>query len=131
MIGSCWFAYNAPGCFLWADVESSGRVHVVADYKFQHLPVEAVATEIHTRTLHLEVSRLQAIYAAPSMFPKRQTEHGYRTLEPEAPSESFARFGLPMYPAGSIETHGWQRVHDYLRLAPDGMPWLTFAPECR
>ena len=27
--------------------------------------------------------------------------------------------------------HGWQRVHDYLRPAPDGRPWLVVSPRCK
>lgn len=132
MIGACWFGYNAPGCFLWADVLPNGRVYVRLDYKFQHATVESAALEIQSRTRSLE-SKLTATYAPPEMFPKpkdlkSETRH---IIEAESPAETFARYGLPMYPAGSNHAHGWQRIHDYLRNAPDGQPWLMIAPACR
>jgi hypothetical protein len=80
------------------------------------------------RTRTLEIQRFTAIYADPEMFPSAKSER--RVMEAEAPSRIFARSGLPMIPSGSNLIHGWSRVHDYLRLAPDGRPWLVIDPSC-
>lgn len=134
MLGACAFGYNSPGCFLWADVLPSGRVYVRADYKFQRMPIEDVAREIKLRTIALDDgAKLSTVYGMPEMFPKARDDKqtGNRIAEAESPSEVFARFGVPMYPAGSNHEHGWQRIHDYLRLAPDGDPWLILSPACK
>lgn len=131
--GACFWGYNSPGCFLWARVLDSGRargrVYIQADYKFTRKPVEDVAKAIKAKSYDLGVPRLTAIYAHPKMFPKANPSKVI--IEAETPSESFARHGLPMIPAGSNDAHGWQRVHDYLRDAPDGLPWLIISPDCR
>lgn len=128
--GALYWGFNAHGCFLWAKVLKNGRVFIEADYKFIHMPVEAVAKEIKSRTSAMGIERLHAVYALPETFPApSQKERG--TLEAEAPSQTFARFGLPLVSSGGHRQHGWQRVHDFLRDAPDGKPWLVVSPECK
>lgn len=126
--GSLFWAYNTPGCFLWARVLPNGRVYVQKDYKFVRKPIETVAEEIEKRTLDLAIDRLAAVYADPEIFPKASPSK--TTIEAETPSQVFGRCGLGLIPAGTNREHGWQRIHDYLRDAPDGKPWLIISPEC-
>ena len=128
-IGGLFWSYNSPGTFVWAFVLSSGRIHVRADYKFVMTPIEDVASAITAKTRDIGITRLSSIFADPEMFPKT-TGKRTRIIEAETPSQTFARFGLPIVAAGSNREHGWQRVHEYLRVAPDGKPWMVLDPDC-
>jgi hypothetical protein len=49
----------------------------------------------------------------------------------EAPAQTFARYGVQLWPVDIGDTeHGWTRTHEFLRLAPDGKPWLVVSPRC-
>lgn len=122
LYGACWYRFNEPGCFLWARALDNGRIVVERDWKFIHKPVAVAAHEILIRSNELD-GRFKAIYAEPEMFPKAASETR-RAIEAETPSQIFARYGLSMTPAGGNVIHGWSRLHDYLRDAPDGQPWL-------
>jgi hypothetical protein len=122
-LGACFWGFNTPGCFVFARVLPSGRVIIRADLKFVRLPVAAVATQVLARATALGIDSFRAIYGNPEMFPST-TKTASSTLEPEAPSSMFGRAGLPMIPSGSNRIHGWARVHEFLRDAPDGVPWL-------
>jgi len=131
LLGSVYFRYNAPGCFIWADVEGSGRVRIIADLKFQHQSIESVVESIREQTKLLGLFKFSAVYADPEMFPPERENQKIRQLEAESPSEVFARFGLPLIASGGNRVHGWQRCNDFLRNAPDGKPWLIIHPRCK
>lgn len=128
--GACAYGFNVPGCFLWARVFPNGRVFVQADIKFVHKPIEVVAGMILRETSKLGLT-LHTTYADPALFPDYESQKVGATLEAEAPSETFARFDVPMVASGSDRVHGAQRIHDYLRDAPDGKPWLVFSPAAK
>jgi hypothetical protein len=120
-LGACFWGFNKPGCFVLARVLANGRVIIRADYKFIRTPVQEVAKQIHERAGKLGMV-MRAVYGNPEMFPSASKTR--TTLEADAPSTLFARAGLPMIPSGSNRLHGWARVHEFLRDAPDGKPWL-------
>ncbi len=122
------WGYNRPGCVLWARVLPSGRIYIQHDMKFQHAPIESVATDVRQRTRDYALD-VRACYAPPEMFPEKRKDDDPR-IEVEAPSQVFSRHGVTLTPAGGDGTHGWQRVHDFLRAAPDGQPWLVVDPTC-
>ena len=117
-VGACYWGYNKPGCFLWADILESGRVYVRQDFKFSHRTIEDVALEVKKRTAEMGVS-LSSVYAGDEMFGKA-TESKHRQAETLA--EVFGRLGIRMTRIDGDRQHGWQRVHDFLRLGPDGKP---------
>jgi hypothetical protein len=129
-LGGLYYAFNAPGCFVWARVLPSGRVFCLRDFRFKQQSIETVVADVKRQTAEMGTGRLAAIYAPPEMFPK-PTQGERRILEAETPSQTFARFGLPLVAAGSNAIHGWQRIQDFLRDAPDGKPWLMLSPECK
>lgn len=57
---------------------------------------------------------------------KAKTGHG----RGESIMETLQRRGLPMRPSDNDRVNGWLRVHDFLRDAPSGIPWLTVEPTC-
>ena len=130
LVGGVDWGYNQPGCFLWARLLPDGRLYVQADWKFQGLSVESVAAGVRRRTDELRAPRFRAIYCDPSMGNKTGFGQAGQT-QAESHAEVFGRLGLPMIRSDNDRYHGWQRVHDYLRAAPDGRPWLVVSPRCR
>jgi phage terminase large subunit len=133
LVGAIDWGYNQPGCFGWYRLLADGRLYKQADWKFQGMPVEDVAAGIRTRTDEMGLFKFRAIYCDPSMGNKTGMAGPTQSagLQAESHAEVFARLGLPMVRSDNDRYHGWQRVHDYLRPAPDGRPWLVVSPRCR
>jgi hypothetical protein len=119
------WGYNAPGCVLWWLCLLDGHYHIWREYKFQQTPVWEVGQEIKKRTKALGL-KLDYVTADPAMWQHTGAGRG------EAIAETLQRAGLPMRKGDNDRKNGWQRVHELLRLAPDGHPWLTVedAPQC-
>jgi hypothetical protein len=130
LVGGIDWGYNQPGCFGWYRLLPDGRLYKQADWKFQGLSVEHVATGVQRRTAELGLPRFRAIYCDPSMGNKTGLGSGGQA-QAESHAEVFGRLGLPMIRSDNDRYHGWQRVHDYLRAAPDGRPWLILSPRAR
>lgn len=120
------WGYNAPGCCLWWLVLSDGHYHIWREYKFQQTVVYDVAAGIKERTKMLGL-KLEYLVADPACWQHTGAERG------EAIAESMQRVGLPMRKGDNDRKNGWQRVHELLRPAPDGRPWLSVEtdPHCR
>ena len=130
LFGAVDWGYNQPGCFGWYRALPDGRLYKQLDWKFQGLSVEAVAQGVLARTRDLGLQRFRAIYCDPSMGNKTGFgQSGQAAAESHA--EVFGRLGLPMIRSDNDRYHGWQRLHDYLREAPDGRPWLIVSPRCK
>lgn len=118
------WGFNAPGCVLWWLCLVDGHYHICREYKFQQQSVEAVAKELKRITRELDIS-LRTVACDPAMKQKTGAGRG------EAIFETLQRYGLPMRASDHDRFNGWLRVHELLREAPDGRPWLTIEPTCR
>ncbi len=127
IIGALWWGFNAPGCFVWARIEPNGRLYVMADLKFQQKGEDAIAFAVAQKSDALDV-RLSAAYADESLFDLTNPDER-QTIHVETPADVLRRYGLSLVPV-SASQYGWQRLHDYLRDAPDGSPWLVVSPDC-
>lgn len=135
LLGAIWWGYNAKGCFLWARVLQNGRLFIQADMKIFQRSEEDVAGAVLKKTDDMGL-KFQAVYGSaaqlfPPLHPLDTEVKPKPSIQVETPSEVFARFGLTIYPVTGLESHQWQRVHDYLRDAPDGKPWLIVSPQAR
>jgi len=119
------WGYNAPGCVLFWLCLLDGHYHIWREYKFQQTPVWDVGQEIKKRTKALGL-KLDYLVADPAMWQHTGAGRG------EAIAETLQRAGLPMRRGDNDRKNGWQRVHELLRTAPDGTPWLTVEadPHC-
>ena len=124
--GSLDWGYNSPGCFLLWVCLLDGHYHIWREYKFQFTPVWDVATDILTLLDELGVT-CKYIAADPACWQHTGAGTG------EAIGETLLRAGLPVRPGDNNRRNGWQRVHELLRVAPDGRPWLTVEadPYCK
>lgn len=119
------WGYNDPCCVLWHTVDGEGRV-----YTYRELYVSQIrATEV--AKMAVELSRGEDIkytVASPDMWQKRgavlSASGGF---EGETLAELFALSGMVLTPADNSRIAGWNRVRDFLAIAPDGFPrWQCF-----
>ncbi len=128
-IGAIFWGFNRPGCFVFATVAENGRVTCVADLKFQHKTEEAVADAVNALAVRHGI-RLTSAYGDADLFDLTKPETR-KAIPVEPPADVFLRYGLALSPVSGDMIHGWQRLHDYLRDAPDGKPWLVISPSCK
>ncbi|HUX00269.1 MAG TPA: hypothetical protein VMY35_04750 [Phycisphaerae bacterium] len=126
--GSLDWGYNAPGVCYWWVCLPDGHYYLAQEYKFngatgQKVTVKEVAEEIHRVSRMLGLDQTPVIYADPAT-KQRTGQVGESILE------TFQRYGVPMQVSNNDRVNGWQRVHELLRLAPDGRPWLLVSPQC-
>ena len=121
------WGYNAPGCVLWWLCLPDGHYHIWREYKFQQTPVFDTGEQSgrlgvaqNIRKINKELGlKLDYLVADPAMWSHTGAERG------EAIAETLQRSGLPMRRGDNDRKNGWMRVHELLRLASDGQPWLT------
>lgn len=127
VIAAIRWQYNAPGAMIFARVLPTNRVYVEHVWRFENLSVPAAAREIKQQLAALGVTKAKAIYAMPEMGDDTDTDAPVRT---EAHTDTFRREGVPMILTDGETFHGWQRVHDFFDVAPDGDPWVLISPRC-
>jgi len=121
------WGFHDPCVIGWFVVLPDGHYHCVAELKLkEHLIVDVVAeVKAMDRTLGLPtpVSATRT-YADPAVR-QRGGQTGESILE------TFGKAGMPLIPSVNERKNGWMRVQALLKDAPDGVPYLTFAEECK
>jgi phage terminase large subunit len=69
--------------------------------------------------------------ASPDMWQKRGMGIYKDPTIGESIAETFDRNGVPLQQADNSRIIGWQRVHEFLKDAPDGRPFLLFFNGCK
>ena len=64
--------------------------------------------------------------ASPDAWQKR----GNGGIEGESIAETFLLNGVPLIPADNSSVIGWQRCHENLAIAPDGLPFVQIFSTC-
>lgn len=123
------WGYNDPCCVLWHAVDGENRVYTYRELYVRETRAGEVASMV------LELSRGESIsytVASPDMWQKRGAVlSGAGGFEGETLAELFTSSGLSLTPADNSRVPGWNRVRDFLAVAPDGRPnWLCFS-DCR
>lgn len=121
------WGYHDPCVVAWWVALPDGHYHCMAELKLKEHTPDEVKREVQAmdRTLGLPtpVSATRT-YADPATR-QRGGQTGETILE------TFAKCGMPMIPSVNERQNGWMRVTSLLRDAPDGIPYMTFASECR
>ncbi len=124
------WGFNSPGVCLWWVRLPDGHFHVRAEYKFnaslsERYTIKDVALEIKRRSQAMGLPKNPICFADPDLYK-------FKGQIAESPAETFTRWGVVMGAKPEHRRqHGWQRVREMLRVAPDGTPWVTFDPSCR
>lgn len=118
------WGFNAPGVILWWAHVGDHHWHIVRELRFQHETADTVADRWKAMMRDLGIKRVTYVAADPSMWAKTGHTRG------ESIADTLMRHGLPMQQGDNDRKNGWQRCHELLRLAPDGLPWLTVDKSC-
>jgi phage terminase large subunit len=116
------WGFVKPGVCLWLVLLPDGRVYLEDEYVFTRTIATDVAKEINRRSKAAGVRVRYTVGDTAMWTPDSQTG--------EPISETFARHGVPMIQSDKDRLNGWQRLRHWLRMAPDGIPWLTVSPLC-
>jgi hypothetical protein len=120
------WGYNAPFVCGWYACLPDGKLYRAREWKDRGIHAEDFAKrwwEITRRELGL--SRVRYVVADPAIKQKTGAGRG------ESVMETLQRYGLPMTAGDNDRVNGWHRLHERLRPAPDGTPWLIVDPSCQ
>lgn len=115
------YGYHLQGVLFTARLLANGHVHIEREWKFRHTTIADVAKGVKER-----LAGKVRIVCPTDMVDDSEPD----AIKAEPPIQKFARHGVSLVPVDA-DDFGWDHVHDYLRPAPDGTPWLTVAPSCQ
>ena len=122
------WGYSNNGVCLWAAILSSGHIHVFHEYLFKKALPSEVAKTIAKETINLlklyPGMRIGKSVGDPAMW-------GTDSGTGESIARTFQKHGVSMVEGDNQRVLGWSRVREWLAVAPDGIPWITFSPRCR
>jgi hypothetical protein len=121
------WGFHDPCVIGWFVALPDGHYHCVYELKIKETLIIDVIREVQSidRALGLPtpVSATRT-YADPATR-QRGGQTGESILE------TFGKCGMPLIPSVNERVNGWMRVQALLKDAEDGIPFLTFAPECK
>lgn len=124
-ICGCDWGYNAPFVCAWYACLPDGHYYRRREWKDSGLSAEDFAKGFWKITREeLGIQRPRYVVADPSIRNKTGAGRGESVLE------TLQAYGLPMRCGDNDRVNGWYRVHELLRPAPDGQPWLIVDPSC-
>jgi hypothetical protein len=121
------WGFHDPCVVGWFVALPDGHYHCVAELKLtETLIVDVVrAVQAMDRSLGLPTP----VSATRTYVDPATRQRGGQTGE--SILETFGKCGMPMIPSVNERVNGWMRVQSLLKDAEDGIPFLTFAPECK
>lgn len=126
------WGHNKPGCWGWWAILPDGRIYKRTDRKFQGESVQVNAKTLKARTEDLGIRKVSYNVADPACFIKTgNVGHKEARFIGQSIGETFGLNGVPLVRGDNDRYNGWQRLHDLLRDAPDGDPWMLFHPSCK
>lgn len=121
------FGFHDPTVIGWFVALPDGHYHCVAELRLKETLIVDIVKEVQAMDRALGLPKpisSTRTYADPSTR-QRSGQTG------ESIAETFAKCGMPLIPAVNERVNGWMRVQALLKDAEDGIPFLTFAPECK
>lgn len=122
------WGYNDPCCVLWFAIAPDRRIYVYDEYYERQTLAHDVAAAVKKRCANQKISYT---VASRDMWQKRGA-----SLKSEGGAlgtciaDIFTQAGVLIRPADNSRIIGWQHVREYLRDAPDGMPYLQIFTKC-
>ena len=109
---------------VWAAFDTDGRGIVYKELCRSDLPVQEAADAIREACTADELTKGRVeVYAPPDLWA-RSKDTG-KSIE-----ELFRERDVWFIKADNNRVSGWMNLHDWLRKADDGIPWLRFTPNC-
>lgn len=119
------WGYNDPCCVLWFAVAPDKRIYVYREYYHRQVLAKDVARAVREMSLFEDISYT---VASPDAWQKRGM--GGSGMQGESIAETFLLNGVPLTPADNSRILGWQRIHENLAIAPDGLPYVQIFNTC-
>lgn len=117
------WGFNDPCCVLWHCVLPDG--HVVT-YKELYIN-ETLASDVAKKVVEMsEGENIDYTVVSPDMWAKR----GNDSVHGESIAETFTNNGVVVIKADNNRIPGWQRIHEFLAVAPDGVPYWQVTNNC-
>lgn len=122
------WGFVKPGiCGFW--VLHDGHAYREEEYIFTRTTAFDVGKEIARRCKARELSRVKYLVFDTAMETPEQ-DTGEAMIETVRRGLRAGHFVIPTLQADKQRVNGWQRLRHWLRLAPDGRPWLQSSPRC-
>ena len=124
------WGYSAPAAVHWWEVTPSGRIFVYRELYVTRLAPKELAEAICNCSPKEE--RYQGLWAPPEIWGKEiELEGGGQPIQRLMQTAfNHLRPDIIMHKANNARVPGWTKLREYLRVAPDGLPWLQFDPSC-
>lgn len=120
------WGYNDPCCVLWFAVAPDKHIYVYREYYDRQVLAKDVARQVREMTLFEDIAYT---VASPDAWQERGS--GRNAMKGESIAETFLFNGVPLIPADNSRVIGWQRCHENLAIAPDGLPYVQIFSTCQ
>jgi phage terminase large subunit len=123
------WGFVKPGVVGWWVLTPDGHAYREDEYVFTRTTAYQVGQEIGRRCLERRLTRVKyLVYDTAMEIP--QNDSGEATITTVRRGMTSVDFHVSLRPADKERINGWQRMRHWLRLAPDGKPWLQSSPVC-
>lgn len=124
------WGYASPACILWLEITTGGRIFVYRELYVTRLSPKELAEAICNCSSRDE--RYTALFAPPEIWGKEvELEGGGQPIQKLMQTVfNKLRPDIIMQKANNARVPGWAKVREFLRFAPDGLPWLQISPCC-
>jgi phage terminase large subunit len=124
------WGYASPACVHWWEVVPTGRVFTYRELYVTRLSPKELAQAICDLSPGNE--RYSYLSAPPEIWGKEVEKDGGGEPIQKLMQAVFDRIrrDIVMQQANNARVPGWQKMREYMRLAPDGFPWWQVDPSC-
>ena len=125
------WGFNAPGCWGFYAILPDGRIYKRSDRKFSGESVHENVKALRQHTAALGIANVVYDVGDPSIYITTGNVAAHTRMTGQSIGETFSLHGIQIRRGENDRYNGWQRLHDLLRDAPDGDPWMIFHPACK
>jgi phage terminase large subunit len=126
------WGYASQACVLWLEITPGGRIFVYRELWVNRLAPKELAEAIINCSPSVDKERYSGLWSPPELWGKEiELEGGGQTIQTLMQAVfNRLRRDIVMQKANNARVPGWIKIREYLRPAPDGIPWLQIAPSC-
>lgn len=130
-----WGFHEPGGHALWWLIKNSGRLHILSELAFEHLPEADLAMAMKARDTALRlwsrfgIKDIAFTVGTPEIVSDiKSPKLGFKG---ETIGDRLLSCGMPVQAADPDALNGWQRCQSLLRVDETGKPSLTIDPSCK
>lgn len=125
------WGYSDPSAIYWWEVTPMGRIFIYRELYVTRLAPKELAQAIEDNSPESE--KYECLWSPPELWGKEVELEGGGTPIQKLMQTTFDahRGRIQMKRANNARIPGWQKCREWLKLAPDGKPWLQISPCCK